>query len=389
MQIIKNEITNELKQRIIPFWNKLEDCENGGFYGGVDFDLNILKKEAKGVILNSRILWFYSKSYIALKDEVLLKKANHGYNFLINNCLDKVNGGVYWSLDYKGQPLDTLKHTYNQSFAIYALSAYYEATKNEDALALAFDLYNLIEGKCRDDEGYLESFTREFMPGENDKLSENGVIAERTMNTLLHVFEGYSGLYEVTKDESVGKSMREILSIFKDKIYNDDMRRQEVFFDIDYNSIIDLHSYGHDIESAWLIEWGCDLLEDAELSKEIKDITTKLVESVYKKAYTEKGFLNECEKGVDDRSRIWWVQAEAVLGFLNEWQKHPEKIEYKEAAISIWKFIKEYVADKRDGGEWYWDLSDDLIPSSRKNIVEEWKCPYHNGRMCLQVMNKF
>lgn len=283
---------------------------------------------------------------------------------------------------------DTIKHTYNQAFSIYALSAYYKITNDEKALELAFELFNLIEEKCRDKDGYLECFSIDFRPIDNDKLSENGVTAERTMNTLLHVFEAYSGLYEVTKDEKVGACMKEILNIFAEKIYSEENKRQEVFFDLNYNSLIDLHSYGHDIESAWLIEWGCALLGDEKLLKQIQTITTEMVANVYDKAFTENGLLNECEDNVNDKTRVWWVQAEAILGFTNEWLKHPEKTEYKNAAQSIWEFTKEYIIDKRENGEWFWDLNDSLIPASRKHIVESWKCPYHNGRMCLEIMRR-
>ncbi|OON96277.1 MAG: hypothetical protein ATN32_06555 [Candidatus Epulonipiscium fishelsonii] len=267
---LKQEIHKELTNNIIPFWSNLKDEENGGFFGRCDFNLNIDKTANKGVILNSRILWFFSKAYKTLKNTILLENATHAFNFLINNCLDKEYGGVYWSLDYKGNPQETIKHTYNQAFAIYALSSYFEVSNNEQALDIAFNLVDLIEKNCKDDFGYLESFSREFDLIDNEKLSENGVMASRTMNTLLHVFEAYSGLYEITYSKKIAKSLRFMLDIFKTKIYNPNLQRQEVFFDLEYNSLLNLHSYGHDIESAWLIEWGTALLKDATLLKEIK-----------------------------------------------------------------------------------------------------------------------
>ena len=162
-------------------------------------------------------------------------------------CFDKENGGIYWSITYDGKPEDTTKHTYNQAFCIYALSSYYEASKDEEALAMAKELFHIIEEKCTDEVGYLEAFDREFHLIENDKLSENGVIADKTMNTLLHVFEAYTELYRVSKDAEVKKRLEWILDTIADKIYNPKLHRQEVFFDKNYNSILDLHSYGHDL----------------------------------------------------------------------------------------------------------------------------------------------
>ncbi|ONI38670.1 N-acylglucosamine 2-epimerase [Candidatus Epulonipiscium fishelsonii] len=388
MKKLQQEIREELTNNIIPFWSNLKDEENGGFFGECDFNLNINKTASKGVILNSRILWFFSKAYLELKDNALLENATHAYNFLINSCLDKKYGGVYWSVDYKGNPQETIKHTYNQAFAIYALSAYFEASKDEKALDLAFNLVDLIENKCKDNNGYLESFSREFAPMDNEKLSENGVIASRTMNTLLHVFEAYSGLYTVTRSKEVEKSMRFMLNIFKNKIYNPALQRQEVFFDLEYNSLLNLHSYGHDIESAWLIEWGTSLLNDKDLLEEISQIGTALANNVYQKAYRDNSIYNENEHGKDDVTRVWWVQAEAIVGFINEWQKNSQDETYKQVALDIWEFIKEYIVDKREHSEWFWDVDANFKPSSKKDIVEPWKCPYHNGRMCLEILNR-
>lgn len=386
--MLKDEARQMLEKRLIPFWLSLKDEENGGFCGLVDFDLNRDFRAEKGCILNSRILWFFSACARALGREGCLAAAEHAYRFLTEHCLDKEFGGVYWSVDFQGRPLDTTKHTYNQAFAVYALSAYFRASGDGEALALAKALFELIEEKCRDADGYLEAFDREFRPTGNEKLSENGVMAERTMNTLLHVFEGCSGLYEASGDPAVAAAMREMLDIYERRIYDPAARRQKVFFDRDYNSLIDLQSYGHDIESSWLVDWGCALLGDAALARRIGGINQSLAESVLERAYRGHSLINECERGRDDLTRVWWVQAEAVLGFLNAWSKEPSRTEYRDAAEAIWRYIGEHLVDGRPGGEWFWDVDESGRPSSRKPIVEPWKCPYHNGRMCLELMRR-
>ena len=233
------EIKEHLTKNLIPFWKGLKDDSFGGFYGYLGYNLNLDKKAVKGCILNSRILWFFSNTYLLLREKSLLSDAEHAFRFLKDFCLDKEYGGVYWSLTYEGQPQDETKHTYNQAFAIYALSSYYDASGNSEALSLARELFSLVETKCTDEYGYLEAFTRKFQPEENDKLSENGVMAEKTMNTLLHVFEAYTELYRVTGDEAVGKQIRYILDIIADKVYNKELGRQEVFFDRTWHSLID------------------------------------------------------------------------------------------------------------------------------------------------------
>ena len=382
------EIRNHLTDCIIPFWKKLRDDENGGYYGYMDHDLKVDKKAVKGCILNSRITWFFANAYMTLKDESLLEEAKHGYEFMQKYCVDKEKGGVYWSVGYDGTPEDTTKHTYNQAFSIYALSSYYDASGDEEALKTAMDLFHIIEERCMDEIGYKEAFDREFKEIENDKLSENGVIAEKTMNTLLHVFEAYTELYRVSKNADVKKRLEWILDTIADKIYNPKLHRQEVFFDREMNSILDLHSYGHDIETAWLIRRGTDILGEKSYEDKMLPIILDLTSQVYKVAFDGNSLANECEKGVVDQNRIWWVQAETVIGFLNGYALAPEHTEYLEAAKAEWNFIKEHVVDKRPGSEWFWDVNRKGESVDDKPIVEPWKCPYHNGRMCMEVIRR-
>lgn len=384
---MRNEIKYHLKKQIIPFWKNLQDEQYGGYYGYMGMDGQVNKKATKGCILNSRITWFFSQAYLLLKDETLLEEARHGFEFLKNYCYDPVFGGVYWSLKYDGIPEDNTKHTYNQAFAIYALSSYYEASKDEESLQLAEKLYEIIEEKCRDDAGYLEAFTREFKPESNEKLSENGVMAERTMNTLLHVFEAYTEFYKVTKKEDVRKKLEWILDILADKVYNPELQRQEVFFDLNYRSLIDLHSYGHDIETAWLIDRGLEIIGSEQYEEKIRPMIKSLTRKIYDVAFDGHSVNNECEKGVVDTDRVWWVQAESIVGFLNAWQKEGKQ-EYYKAAEQIWEYIKTNIIQDKLGGEWCWLTDKDGKPYENKPIVDPWKCPYHNGRMCIEAMKR-
>lgn len=383
-----NEMKSHLLEKIIPFWKALKDEEFGGYYGYMDYDLKVDTNAVKGCILNSRIMWFFSNAYTLLKDESLLVEAKHGFSFMKEHCMDKENGGIFWSIKYNGEPEDTTKHTYNQAFAIYALSSYYEASKDEEALSMAKELFHIIEERCTDEIGYKEAFDKEFHEIENDKLSENGVIAQKTMNTLLHVFEAYTELYRVAGLPEVKERLMWIMDTFADKVYNPKLHRQEVFFDAEMNSILDLHSYGHDIETAWLIDRGVEVLGEKKYEEKMTPITKDLTAQIYKVAFDGHSLANECEKGVVNTHRIWWVQAETVVGFLNGWNKNPDKPEYLEAAQNTWEFIKKYVVDSREGSEWFWEVDPEGVPYPERPIVEPWKCPYHNGRMCFEVIRR-
>jgi mannobiose 2-epimerase len=404
--MMKIEIENHLKNTLIPFWSAMEDQVNGGFYGYMDHDLALQKEADKGCILMSRITWFFSNAYMLLGDRDLLDKARHGYEFLSDYCFDPEYGGIYWSVTCEGLPADTVKHTYNQAFAIYALSSYYDASGDPGALRKALALFHLIEEKMKDNKGYLEAFDRYFRPVSNEKLSENGVEAFRSMNTHLHVMEAYTELLRVLQKRTGGADMlREIWEalawtcrLFSDRMWNPVEERAEVFFDRDWNSLINLWSSGHDIESSWLADRTVEILrktamnreeemEAEEIAGKVHTMTGAMARHVYEKAFLRNSIVSEFERGNPAPGRVWWVQAEAVVGFLNFFGKYPEKTEYLTAAETIWNFIKKYFLDRRENSEWFWYITEEFLPSD-KPIVEPWKCPYHNGRMCFEVIKR-
>lgn len=379
------EILDNCKKVIIPYWKGLIDREYGGYFGYVDFDLTIDRRADKGVILNSRILYFFSRAALIFEDNALLEYADWAYHFLIDNCWDKEYGGVYWMLEYDGSVKEAMKHTYNQAFAIYALSTYYEAIRKDEALEKAMELFHLIENKCVDEYGYMEAFTRDWQLINNEKLSENGLLADKTMNTLLHLLEAYTLLYHVSADKEVGERLTAILDLFKTKVWNAKEGKLEVFFDREMNSIADLYSYGHDIEASWLIDYAYMVLNGEDSGEQTPRYTTEIAENILNRALEGGAVNNECFCGELDRTRVWWVQAESVVGFFNAYEKTNDP-KFLEAATQIWEYIKKYFVDSRENSEWFWDLDENGNPVSRKPITEPWKCPYHNGRMCFEIL---
>lgn len=383
------EFREHLEKNIIPFWDRMLDNENGGFYGYADSDGTPDKDSVKGCILNSRILWFYSAVYQLLNKQELLEEADHAFAFLTNYFYDSRYGGVFWSVKADGTPEDTTKHTYNQAFAIYALSVYYQASGKKEALNLAYSLYQIIESSCRDAEGYFEAFSRDFSPVSNEKLSENGVVAERTMNTLLHVLEAYTELYRADEFYAVGDSIRDILRIFKFRVYDSDKEICRVFLDKSYNTLIELESYGHDIEASWLIDRACQVLEDKAYYAEMFPVIEQLADGALKNGMdiNNQAINNECENGTVNSKKVWWVQAEAVTGFYNAYQYKPDRTEYLKVSENVWNYIQKYIIDKKTG-EWIENISPDNTVEPGQALAYQWKCPYHNGRMCIEMVRR-
>ena len=380
----RNSFKSELTRHILPFWLGLR--AEKGFIGKVDFDLKRYPAADKGVILNSRILWTFSSAYKALGDKTYLDAARHAYEFLRDCCLDREYGGVYWMVSADGAPADDQKHTYCQAFAVYGLSAYYEASGEKEALDIAMTLAGHIEA-ARDAYGYRESFTRDWQPRSNEELSENGLMAEKTMNTTLHVAEAYTALYRAGHSPQAAAWLKSALGIFTDHIYNEKKRRLEVFFDAKMNSLADMHSFGHDIEASWLLDEACEVLGDPEVSKKLAPVSEAIARHVQQAAVRDGRLDNEFFEGETDHTRVWWVHAEGIIGFTNLYQKTGDEV-CLEIAKQLWKYTQEKFVDHREGSEWFYDLDDQDRPASRKEIAGPWKCPYHNSRLCLEMMRR-
>jgi len=381
--MLRDECRKHLTEIILPFWERLKDGEHGGFYGYVDKYLTVDRRADKGCILNSRILWTFSTAARMMQDDAYRSFADWAYEEM-KRFEDPVHGGVFWRITYDGQPSDTTKHTYCQAFAIYGLAAYYRLTGKSEALEKAVSLYRQIEEKCWDGNGYGEAYKADFSPESNEKLSENGVMASRTMNTLLHVLEGYTELYRAWPDEELRRKGEEILRCFLDTVYNPSAHRLDVFFDVSYHSLLNMQSYGHDIEASWLMWDSVTALVQEKDRAPYRAMCVDLARSVRRRAFTDHGLKNEWVDGETNELRIWWVQAETMLGFENAACLTGEA-SWLDDLKTQWQTILRMIVDPREGGEWYWSVEENGEMTERP-MVEEWKCPYHNGRMCLRLM---
>lgn len=386
---LKQEVQEVLTTNILPYWmNRMVDEENGGFYGRITGMEQRVPEAEKGAILNARILWTYSAAYRLLKKEEYLAMATRAKEYIIHHFYDKEFGGIYWSLDCKGTPLDTKKQIYALGFAIYGLSEYNRATEDKEALDYAVRLFESIEAHSFDavKNGYCEALTREWDEIEDMRLSEKDANERKTMNTHLHILEPYTNLYRVWKDERLKKQLYNLILIFTDKILNRETGHLQLFFDDDWNSKYRIVSYGHDIEASWLIHEAALELGDKDLLAKVEPIVKQIAIAASEGFTSEGGMIYE--KNPDtyrvDADRHWWVQAETVVGYMNLFQHFNDK-EALQKAIACWDFIRKYLID-RENGEWYWSIRADGTVNREDDKAGFWKCPYHNGRMCMEVL---
>ena len=388
---LKSEVNETLLDNILPYWiEKMTDVQ-GGFYGRIDGNDNHIKGADKGAILNARILWTFSAAYRLFKKPEYLQMATRAKRVIINGFFDKEFGGIYWSLKDNGEPRDTKKQIYAIGFAIYGLSEYYRATSDTESLEYAISLFESIEKYSFDNDknGYCEALTREWNEIDDMRLSEKDANERKTMNTHLHILEPYTNLYRVWKDEGLEKQIRNLIDIFTDKILDKETSHLNLFFDDNWNSKYRIVSYGNDIEASWLIDEAVSVLEDKDLKNKILPIIKNIADAASQGLTTKGSMIYEknLEKGTTDRDSHWWVQSETVIGYLNMYQ-HTNEEEYLSKAIKCWEFIKDNLIDY-DNGEWYWSISENGEVNRKDDKAGFWKCPYHNGRMCMEIIERF
>lgn len=387
----RTQIENEWLDNIAPFWLKFAPDEKyGGFRGLITNELQIDEFAEKGVILNSRILSTFARAAQIYQEKSYLRIATRAFDYLTEHFFDRESNGVFWTVDYKGQPLDTKKRSYAQAFALYALSEYYSATNNKSALDKAFEIFYLLEKKCKDEEnkGYFETFKRDWTLAEDQRLSEVDQDDAKSMNTHHHILEAYANLYRVTSNAIVKNRLRVLINLFLEKIIHSRKFFLQMFFNEQWNTKSAVDSFGHDIEASWLLCEAAEILGDKNLLKQVQTVAFKMANAVYERGLAPDGsLLYEAENNqIICRDRDWWVQTEAVIGFINAYQLSKEQ-KFLTAAIKVWEYIQTKIIDWING-EWFWKITNDGLPSNEKPKLSQWKCPYHNGRMCFEAVRR-
>ena len=386
--IFMQEVRENLTSCILPYWLKLKD-PRGGFYGEVASDGTVLYDAPRGVILNARLIWSFAAAYAALKDTQYLVAAVHARDWFLEHFCDHKYGGVYWSVSAGGERLDDKKQLYAQGFAIYGLSELYKVTRDDEVLKAAVNLYQVVETHFADREngGYMEALSRDFSPLEDMSLSAHDINADKTMNSHLHVLEAYANLYQVWPDEGLKTAVERLLDIIGHQVMAPNGHLQ-LYFRRDWSVMPGGVSYGHDIETSWLALECAFALKDLDVVNKVRPWALRMGLAGNEGLLADGSLRYEkLPDGSYDDSRQWWVQAETVVGNLWLWKYHSDT-GGADRALRAWNYIKEHLVDSKDG-EWWWAVLPDGSLDKAQPKAGFWKCPYHNTRMCLQVLSLF
>jgi len=389
-------IEKELLGSILPFWMRhTVDRENGGFYGTVNCDLQVEKEAPRAAVINARILWTYSAA-CRLYGAPYREMADWAYDYIVKKFWVAENGGVYWMLDHQGNPISDRKQIYAQAFAAYGMAEYFRATGKPESLELAQRLFHLIEEHSYDPEwkGYLEARGCDWSALADMRLSEKDLNSPKSMNTHLHVMEAYTNLLRAWKDPELQTKHKELFEVTMDYIVDNSTGHFKLFFDNQWNSLTDHISFGHDIEGSWLILEAAEVLGDAALIARARELAVTMASAVYKEGLDQDGslFYEANSKGaMIDPNKHWWAQAEGVVGFYNAYQVSGEQ-RFADAAYRIWEYIEDKIVD-RVHGEWHAKLKPGGTPYKAEEdgdacLVGPWKCPYHNSRVCYEMIER-
>jgi mannobiose 2-epimerase len=383
------ELKDELTGNILPFWLKRSvDRKNGGFYGAVTDDLQVLNDVPRSAILCGRILWTFSAAHRILGGDNYLTMARHAFDYLTGVFWDPEYGGLYFDVNLRGQPVFDRKHHYAQAFGLYGLSEFYRATKEPQSLKLAQSLFELLEKHAFEPVhgGYIEASSRKWEPLSDMRLSEIDLDCRKSMNTNLHILEAYTNLLRVWDDPRLRSRHKALVETFQTHLIDPATNHFRLFFDDEWNPLSEIRSYGHDIEGSWLLWEAAEVQQDAGLSESIRGPVVAMAEAVLREAVEKDGSLvyEGSPHGLVNANKSWWAQTEAMVGFYNAYELTGRE-EFAEAAHRLWEYIREHMVD-REHGEWHKQLFRDGKPDLSHYKIGPWDCPYHSSRACLEMM---
>lgn len=387
----REELEKELKDNILLWWMKYApDEELGGFHGHIDHHNQVVPDKGKGAVLNARILYTFSAAYSMYGQPAYLDIARRAYDYIVAHFTDRKHGGVYWELEPGGRVRSPRKQVYATAFTIYGMVAYHQASGEDRALKLASGLFRDLEAHAFDREynGYLDAFSRTWEPLEDVRLSEKDQNEIKTMNTHLHILEAYGSLYRVWNDPALARALKNLVNLFLDKFVDPEGMHLKLFFDEQWKLKSSLVSYGHDIECSWLLHEAAEILGNRELKVKTGEIALDMARASEAGLAKDGGLCYEYfpETGRQDCDKHWWPQAEAMVGYYNAFEISGE-ISFLERCLASWTFIKERLIDHRLG-EWFWSVDAEGKPQTEREKAGFWKCPYHNGRACMELIRR-
>lgn len=388
---LRQKMEAELRNNILPFWLKhAVDEEFGGFRGRIKHDLTVDARAPKGLILNTQILWTFSRAFRFYREPAYLSAAQRAYEYLACTFWDRKLGGVYWLVDHQGIPMDSRKRIDGHAFAAYALAEYSHASGDREALGKAMRLVERMEVVGHDAKhgGYFESFERDWKPALKQRPSGADLEERKSANTHLALLQAYTALLRPNENPLIRLRLRELVEIVLDRMIDPAAQHVTLSFDPEWRTRSEKISFGHGIQASWMLCQAAETLADGPLLERVREAALLLAQAVFEQGIDDDGgVLHFCGPGANiDSDKHWWVQAEAVAGFVNAWQISGWD-HYLIAAERIWEFVEQHMVD-REHGEWLWIASEPGAARAERDKAGPGKGPLPNSRACFEVMER-
>lgn len=389
-------LERNLRENVTPFWfPRTLDTEHGGYLIHHGPDGQPLPGGIKMIVSQSRQLWLASRLLRSRHAEPGLRDAaDHGFRFLRDRMWDQTHGGFVWSVDRTAaKVIDPNKHLYGQAFALYALAEYSIATGSADARTLALRLFDLLEATAYDREfgGYREFFAADWSapgPGVNSPL---GAPADmKLMNTHMHLMEAFTTFVRAGAPPRVRERLAEMVTIETQAVIRRQWMAGTDRHHRDWTPVLDpmpRMSYGHDVENVWLVADALDALDQPtapyhELFRGLFEHALRFGWDDVHGGFYENGFPGQ---PADRLAKIWWVQAEAMVGALAMFEMTGDA-RYIDVFTKTWQFVDRVQTDWATG-EWHEAIQPDGQPRGG-NKATPWKAGYHNGRALLESIER-
>jgi cellobiose epimerase len=399
---LADEMEAALRRDVLGVWfPRSVDQENGGFYSNFTRDWQRTTSEGKFSVFQGRMVWVASQVVMQRPDLKAQYQPiiEHGLKYLSDVLWDKEYGGFFWGLDDQGKISRRYtdgKHLYGMSFGLYGATAAYRATKDPKALELAQKAFRWMDEHAHDasNGGYFEWLTRagRVVQAKPDAAQVERIplagfpVGYKSMNTHIHLLESFSQLHEVWKDETLRKRLEELLALVRDKICVEP-GAMNLYFTLDWHAIPDHDSYGHDIETAFLMLEAEDTLGHGHDGK-TERMAKLLVDHALAYGWdgTHGGFYRDGTSTgkAEDTRKEWWVQFEGLNALLLMHEKYGRQTDaYFKAFQQQWKFIRDRQVDHEFGGVYDTIEADGTVRDNIKSRI--WKEAYHDSRALLNV----
>ena len=376
-------IEKDLIEGILPFWMNHAVDPDGGFYGTVTNDGRGIPTD-KGAILNARTLWTFSRAYRLYGLPQYKEMADRAADYFKGHFIDRKYGGVFWTVDSEGAMKDPTKQTYANAFGIYGLSEHFRATGDLGSLEGAQGIFRALQEHSHDTlrKGYIEAFNRDWSRSAAKGI-DGRASTTKTMNTHIHLMEGFTNLYLAWPDPEVKEAILELLDILQTKLYNPLTKHLILYCDDDWTLVDTDDSYGHDIETSWLMCESAEAVGDSALLERVRTQAIEMVDVSLSEGLNADGAMKlEGARPIFQ----WWPECETVVGCLNAWQITGQR-KYFDAAVRNWDFTRTHFIDT-EGGGWFKELDASYKPLLHSPKASTWNCPYHNARMGYEALSR-